>query len=211
MLHSLSSLAQSELTESILVPLVSQFGLMQQQMFDQFQQAMAMMVQMFGTMHRDQMEVIRAELDQLRELTEEFHALKSELAERTREQAERPMHEPEVNSTGADRQAAMGSSVSATPPPPPTAPVGQKVHPGVSRGGQTARIHLRYRHSRQWGSDRHQNPIFYQPNLRQVCLGQPLFLNQFNSLVPARLPSSAIQAQRLIKTETLSSGSISES
>ena len=132
-------LAQSELTESLLVPVLSQFGLMQQQMFDQFQQAMAMMVQMFGTMHRDQMEVIRAELDQLRELTEEFHALKSELAERTREQAERPMHEPEVNSTGADRQAAMGSSVSATPPPPPTAPVGQKVHPGISRGGPAAR------------------------------------------------------------------------
>ena len=50
--------AQSGLTESVLVPLVNQFGLMQQQMFDQFQQAMAMMVQMFGTMHRDQMEVI---------------------------------------------------------------------------------------------------------------------------------------------------------
>ena len=49
-------LAQSGLTESVLVPLVNQFGLMQQQMFDQFQQAMAMMVQMFGTMHRDQME-----------------------------------------------------------------------------------------------------------------------------------------------------------
>ena len=56
-------LAPSELTESMLVPLVNQFGLMQQQMFDQFQQAMAMMVQMFGTMHREQMEVIRAELD----------------------------------------------------------------------------------------------------------------------------------------------------
>jgi len=78
------NLTQSELAESMLVPLVNQFGLMQQQMFDQFQQAMAMMVQMFGTMHRDQMEVIRTELDQLRELTEEFHALKNELAHRSR-------------------------------------------------------------------------------------------------------------------------------
>ena len=60
--HVPLKLAPSELTESMLVPLVNQFGLMQQQMFDQFQQAMAMMVQMFGTMHRDQMEVIRAEL-----------------------------------------------------------------------------------------------------------------------------------------------------
>jgi pSer/pThr/pTyr-binding forkhead associated (FHA) protein len=126
--------AQSELTESMLVPLVNQFGLMQQQMFDQFQQAMAMMVQMFGTMHRDQMEVIRAELDRLHELTEEFHALKNELAERTRERAEVPLHEPEVNLARFDRQAAMGSSVAATPPPAaPSAPKGSS---GVSRVGQ---------------------------------------------------------------------------
>ena len=69
----------------MLVPLVNQFGLMQQQMFDQFQQAMAMMIQMFGTMHREQMEIIRAELDRLHDLTEEFHALNKELANRTQE------------------------------------------------------------------------------------------------------------------------------
>ena len=69
----------------MLVPLVNQFGVMQQQMFDQFQQAMAMMIQMFGTMHREQMEVIRGELDQLHDLTEEFHALNKELANRTQE------------------------------------------------------------------------------------------------------------------------------
>jgi pSer/pThr/pTyr-binding forkhead associated (FHA) protein len=92
-------LAPSELSESMLVPLVNQFGLMQQQMFDQFQQAMAMMVQMFGTMHRDQMEAIRAELAQLHELTEEFHALKQELADRTREQ-----DHPVLSKDTADRR-----------------------------------------------------------------------------------------------------------
>jgi pSer/pThr/pTyr-binding forkhead associated (FHA) protein len=75
-------LAPSEFTDSMLVPLVNQFGVIQQQMFDQFQQAMAMMLQMFGTMHREQMEVIREELDQLHNLTEEFHTLKNELAQR---------------------------------------------------------------------------------------------------------------------------------
>ena len=78
-------LASTDLTESMLVPLVNQFGLMQQQMFDQFQQAMTMMVQMFGTMHRDQMVVIREELDRLHALTEEFHALKNELTNRTKD------------------------------------------------------------------------------------------------------------------------------
>ena len=56
---------QPEATDSALVPLVNQFSMMQQQMFDQFQQAMGMLVQMFGTMHREQMDVIREELDRL--------------------------------------------------------------------------------------------------------------------------------------------------
>ena len=60
-----------------------------------------MMVQMFGTMHRDQMAVIREELDRLRDLTEEFHALKGELASR--------MHKPD----------ATGSSGSAVAPAKP--------------------------------------------------------------------------------------------
>jgi pSer/pThr/pTyr-binding forkhead associated (FHA) protein len=106
-------LAPSELTESMLVPLVNQFGLMQQQMFDQFQQAMAMMVQMFGTMHRDQTEVIRAELDQLRDLTEEFHALKNELANRVQEQGETVASGHSIASVGLDRSVATEPSVSA--------------------------------------------------------------------------------------------------
>ena len=112
------NLPQSELTESMLVPLVNQFGLMQQQMFDQFQQAMAMMVKMFGTMHRDQMEVIRAELDRLHELTDEFHTLKNELAERTREKTELRPREPKFDSARFDQSDAMELNNPAIPPPP---------------------------------------------------------------------------------------------
>ena len=79
-------LERGELTESVLVPLVNQFGVMQQQMLDQFQQAISMLVQMFGSMHRDQMERIREELDQLRDLTKEFHSLKLELTARSQTQ-----------------------------------------------------------------------------------------------------------------------------
>ena len=109
-------LAHSGLTDSLLVPLVNQFGLMQQQMFDQFQQAMAMMVQMFGTMHRDQMEVIRTELDRLHELTEEFHALKQELADRSQGRVETALSEPSRDSISAVRSAGTRSEVSATRP-----------------------------------------------------------------------------------------------
>jgi hypothetical protein len=66
---------------------VNQFDLMQQQMLDQFQQAISMLVQMFGTLHRDQMDTIREELDQLRDLTKEFHALKLELAARSQDRS----------------------------------------------------------------------------------------------------------------------------
>jgi len=108
------NLAQSVLADSMLVPLVNQFGLMQQQMVDQFQQAMAMMVQMFGRMHHDQMEVIRTELDQLRELTEEFHALKNELAKRSR--AETATSELAVDPAELEPTTAIKPGVSATTP-----------------------------------------------------------------------------------------------
>ena len=79
-------LERGELTESVLVPLVNQFGVMQQQMLDQFQQTISMLVQMFGSMHRDQMDRIREELDQLRDLTKEFHSMKIELTARSQAQ-----------------------------------------------------------------------------------------------------------------------------
>jgi pSer/pThr/pTyr-binding forkhead associated (FHA) protein len=78
-------LAQSEVHESVLMPLFSQFSLMQQQMFDQFQQAMGMVVQMFGSMHREQMGVIREELDRLHQLSRELQELKVELAKPSRQ------------------------------------------------------------------------------------------------------------------------------
>ena len=80
-------LEKGEISESVLVPLVNQFGVMQQQMLDQFQQSIAMLVQMFGNLHRDQMITIRDELDQLRDLTKEFQALKLELAARSQDRS----------------------------------------------------------------------------------------------------------------------------
>jgi pSer/pThr/pTyr-binding forkhead associated (FHA) protein len=109
-----ANLTQSDLAASMLAPVVNQFGLMQQQMFDQFQQAMAMMVQMFGRMHHDQMEVIRTELDQLRELTEEFHALKTELANRSR--AEMASHDLATGAGAPDPTVAIEPGVSETTP-----------------------------------------------------------------------------------------------
>ncbi|MBM4069156.1 MAG: FHA domain-containing protein [Planctomycetes bacterium] len=55
------------LLQSILLPLVQQFSAMQNQMFEQFRQATAMMFQMFGTLQKDQMDFIRQEWKQIQE------------------------------------------------------------------------------------------------------------------------------------------------
>jgi pSer/pThr/pTyr-binding forkhead associated (FHA) protein len=72
-------LANGGASGGVLVPLFNQFALMQQQMFDQFQQALVMTMQTFGSMHREQMGLVRQELDRLHELTRELHELQREL------------------------------------------------------------------------------------------------------------------------------------
>jgi pSer/pThr/pTyr-binding forkhead associated (FHA) protein len=78
----------------LLLTMVNQFALMQQQTFDQFQQVAAMqqqqfdqfqqavmgMAQMFGAMHKEQTEVLREELQRLRELTLEINHLQAQSA-----------------------------------------------------------------------------------------------------------------------------------
>jgi pSer/pThr/pTyr-binding forkhead associated (FHA) protein len=64
---------------SMLIALVNQFNLMQQQMFDQFQESMLITSRMFTSLHQDQMALVREELDQLRGLTGELHAIQGEL------------------------------------------------------------------------------------------------------------------------------------
>ena len=59
--------------------LLNHFGQMQQHMLDQFQSSMMMMMQMFNGMHRDQMGLVREELDRLRELGDEIQQIKARL------------------------------------------------------------------------------------------------------------------------------------
>ena len=65
-----------------LLPLMQQFGTMQQEMFDQFQRTMMMMVQMFSTMHQEQASLLREEMRQFHKATEELQAAQRELRER---------------------------------------------------------------------------------------------------------------------------------
>jgi hypothetical protein len=78
---------------------------MQQQMFDQFQQAMLMMFQMFGKLQREQLGVIRDEMERLRELSREVLALQTELANYVQPGAEGARPAP---ATSGPRAAATG-------------------------------------------------------------------------------------------------------
>jgi predicted component of type VI protein secretion system len=71
--------ADIQLADPSLAPLVSQFAQMQHHMLEQFQQTMLAVVQTFGKLHRDQLALVRQELDRLHELTGELNALRNEL------------------------------------------------------------------------------------------------------------------------------------
>ncbi len=104
-----------ELAESLLVPLVHQFGQMQQQMFDQFQQTTMMMLQMFASMHRDQMAVVREELDQIRRLSEQL----SELQKQMPAQPDTPTATPAAmnQTTPAPQEPVSKRTPGGSPPP----------------------------------------------------------------------------------------------
>jgi pSer/pThr/pTyr-binding forkhead associated (FHA) protein len=123
----LARLERGELTDPVLVPLVNQFGLMQQQLMDQFQQTISMLVQMFGSLHRDQMDLIREELDQLRDLTKEFQALKLELASISQGQRQ-------VATAGTAAEPAGAAKPTMMPGPQERSPF-----PNVTAGAEGAR------------------------------------------------------------------------
>jgi hypothetical protein len=82
--------SREQLTE-ILTPFATQFRLMQQQMFEQFQTSLLMMFDMFGALQRDQMGAIREELDELRRVTREIQVLQQEMAQRPLPGAAQPV------------------------------------------------------------------------------------------------------------------------
>lgn len=72
------------LVESLLVPLVNHFGLMQQQMFAQFRQSEMDLLRAFTESQHDQWGAIQEEVDRLHELAQEVDHLRGELASRIR-------------------------------------------------------------------------------------------------------------------------------
>jgi pSer/pThr/pTyr-binding forkhead associated (FHA) protein len=102
--------------------LVHQFGMMQQQMFDQFHQTMLMMFEGFAALHREQASTIREEFDRVRKLSEEIEALRVETARLARSAESRTPERLRLPTNGHSRPTAPPIDPStfkrATPPPP---------------------------------------------------------------------------------------------
>jgi hypothetical protein len=123
--------------EEVLLPVLHQFNLMQQQMFDQFHQTMLMMVQMFSTLHREQMSLLREELDKLHAINRELQSLQSEFGWQPAasldaspdavNHAQSPAAEP-VGGPAAKSKA--GSANNVPPPAADTERRGDAIHPG---------------------------------------------------------------------------------
>jgi pSer/pThr/pTyr-binding forkhead associated (FHA) protein len=119
-------------TPALPAPVLEQFGLMQQQMLDEFRQMGLMLFQLFGELHREEMEAVHGELRLLRQLTQELTQLRTELLSLPAEEPRQPAGVAGQR-PATPEPAAEPSRQEPTPPraakpdaqgPPPT----QEVH-----------------------------------------------------------------------------------
>jgi pSer/pThr/pTyr-binding forkhead associated (FHA) protein len=94
--------------DAFLMRVVDQFGVMQQQMFEQFNQTVLLLAQMFSTLHREQMTPLREELNEVTRLAGELEELRAHLVQQA---PAAPASSP---------QAEASQPVSPTPAPPRT-------------------------------------------------------------------------------------------
>ena len=92
---------------------LEEFARMQEMMADQFQQALMTMFRMFGGMHQEQMKLIREELAQIRDLTDEQRSLQERLA-----RVERGAEDPESLRLRLARESLSDGEDSVPSPAP---------------------------------------------------------------------------------------------
>lgn len=117
--------AEFAASEPALALLLDHFARMQQQQMDQFQQMVMMMLRSFHGMHAEQMGLVRAELDRLRELGDEVASLKAEMAARPAyapPPPPPPPPPPRLANGWSPSPPTPRAAHDATPPPPPTPP-----------------------------------------------------------------------------------------
>jgi pSer/pThr/pTyr-binding forkhead associated (FHA) protein len=92
---------------SLLLPVMDQFKVMHQNMFEQFQQTLLLLVRLFTTMHQDQVGLVRRELEAYQQATRELRSLQEELLR----------HGPPAVSTAQDLPRTGELPATGTAPP----------------------------------------------------------------------------------------------
>jgi pSer/pThr/pTyr-binding forkhead associated (FHA) protein len=116
------TIGSGDLSTTSLAPLIQQFGMLHQQMFGQFQQAMLSLVQMLTSVQGEQLSLIREEMQHLHRLTDELEKLHTEA-----QQTSRVAAPPRKNGSAAPSRKPPASPPETGPAGPPvaTAPVPQ--------------------------------------------------------------------------------------
>jgi hypothetical protein len=120
--QSMAGLAGTELA-GVLAPLTQHFATMQQQMFDQFKQAMLMMGQMFSDLHRAELALMREELNRLHQVTQELNRLQLELVRNQQSALPRPTNQTALapaNGVAGQRREIEAKAPSLDGPPRPS-------------------------------------------------------------------------------------------
>jgi pSer/pThr/pTyr-binding forkhead associated (FHA) protein len=113
------------LMESLLLPLINQFSTMQQQMFEQFQQNLLMLFQMFQVTQKEQLALVHEELRNVQEITIQLSSLQAELLAREVQARASAAAPAAVPSGPAERPAyrdVPGAPVPGAPAPGAPAP-----------------------------------------------------------------------------------------
>jgi pSer/pThr/pTyr-binding forkhead associated (FHA) protein len=127
-----ASAAEADGSQSILLPLISQFGAMQEQMADQFRQTMAMMFQMFTALHKDHMAFIQEEMSRLQRLTHEIHVLQLEAAKHAPGRSSTPADKPPTGTTTQAPPSAASPGASPAPDPNHREPAAKPAASGIT-------------------------------------------------------------------------------
>jgi pSer/pThr/pTyr-binding forkhead associated (FHA) protein len=124
--------------QSMLLPVINEFNLMQQQMMDQFHQTMLVMAEMFTSLHREQTGLVREEMEHLRRITQELTTLQAELArQKAGEPAPAPTAAP-VPVIPAENPEGEPTTTVAVEPPAVTAPPAEPVKFAPANGQEAA-------------------------------------------------------------------------
>ena len=121
----------------VLLLFIEQMGRMQQQMLDQFQQAMRMVFELIGERQRQDREQIREEVDRLRHLADELDTLKGRLNAPARDGSDKPA----TGSSTRERPAPAAADRAVVGPASPVSPQSPNEPSGNSLAWVCGRLH----------------------------------------------------------------------